>query len=131
MHEHTEYVEGCFACKVKTLQWGRVPGGARQGNYFFEDELRDQFGDLEENAKRVKEITEGYGHLRWENGHAYHKADDGSYEELSPEDMNKVMYGNKYGDPDESRVSISVGRKPGGSSEAAGEIKKHDQEVAG
>jgi len=29
MHAHTEYVEGCFACKAKSLHFGVVPGGSR------------------------------------------------------------------------------------------------------
>lgn len=43
-HEHTEYVEGCFTCKVKTLQFGIVPGGYKDTNsksYFDKDSLPD------------------------------------------------------------------------------------------
>lgn len=32
MHKHTDYVEGCFACKAKSLHFGVVPGGFRWSN---------------------------------------------------------------------------------------------------
>lgn len=45
MHsEHTSYVEGCFACKLKTLQFGVVPGAYRATNstsYYDEEALPD------------------------------------------------------------------------------------------
>ena len=31
-HSHADYTEGCFACKLRTLQWGMVPGGYRASN---------------------------------------------------------------------------------------------------
>lgn len=41
---HDSYVEGCFVCKLKTLQFGLVPGGFRAANsasYYDADSLPD------------------------------------------------------------------------------------------
>lgn len=43
-HEHQEYTEGCFACKVSTLSFGMVPGGYRartSQTYYDSDALPD------------------------------------------------------------------------------------------
>lgn len=43
-HQHAEYVEGCFGCKIRTLSFGTVPGGYRDMNDTtrISDEARDQ-----------------------------------------------------------------------------------------
>ncbi len=60
MHSHETYVSGCFACKLKTLQFGEVPGAYRtstsqsyfdnealkDGNFPTSEEVRDYRSDL-------------------------------------------------------------------------------------
>lgn len=58
MHSHQDYVEGCFTCKVKTLQFGMVPGGSRDSSsttYVDHESLqRDGVPTMEEvNDKRT------------------------------------------------------------------------------
>lgn len=43
-HNHTTEVEGCFACKLRTLHFGVVPGGYRATSsttYYDSDSLPD------------------------------------------------------------------------------------------
>ena len=130
MHEHTEYTEGCFTCKLKTLRWGRVPGGARQGNFYYEDALRQQLGDLEANAEYTREVTEGYGHLRWSNGDCYYQdRTTGDYVKMDSSDFNKVMYGDKRGFKEDRSISVAPGSISGRSGATVGDEPKHDHEV--
>jgi len=50
VHEHVEYVEGCFTCKLKTLQWGIVPGGYRSqvSTSYYDEETLPDFPSKEE-----------------------------------------------------------------------------------
>jgi hypothetical protein len=66
-HSHKAFEENCFACKVKTLQFGTVPGAYRATNstsYYDKDALPDwpskeEVMDHREDIRRapIKEET--------------------------------------------------------------------------
>lgn len=94
----------CFRHKLRSLSWGRVPGGAREGkNYFDKQALESQIGNLEANADYTREATSGYGALRWSGGRPYSQnRNTGDWNQLSASDLNKVMYGSERSKEDSS-----------------------------
>jgi hypothetical protein len=104
----------CFRHKLRSLSWGRVPGGAREGkNYFDREALESQIGDLDRNAAYTREATEGYGALRWDNGEAYYQdRNTGDFNKATASDMDKVMYGSSRRKETARSFGVGSGRKP-------------------
>ena len=48
--DHPDYVEGCYACKIKTMQWGIVPGGTQSqwSESYYDDDILPDFPNKEE-----------------------------------------------------------------------------------
>lgn len=56
---HPEYVPGCFGCKLMTMQFGTVPGAARQSNgkYYDRESLIESGLNISEEEVRDQRAT--------------------------------------------------------------------------
>jgi hypothetical protein len=117
---HSEYVEGCFACKLRTLEFGIVPGAAQMaaGRYIDTEALEDTFP--REGAEQILEETDGVGTLKpdWKlRGRTQHTDAEGNptsatydqdlrglykrdrktgdWEQASSKDVDKVLFGKE------------------------------------
>lgn len=106
-----------FKDKLASINFGRVPGGARAGkNYFDREALESQIGNLDENEARTREATEGYGALRWDKGEAYARdRNTGDYNKLAASDMERVMYGGSRSAKESRSFSTGTRKKPSAS----------------
>lgn len=124
MHSHTTYQDGCFACKLKTLEFGIVPGGYRQESGHYIDTLAVEEMFPREGYEQILDDTDGVGTLRpdWrkrrrvqhvdaegnptsatytQDLEALYKRDrQGEWEQASERDIDKVLFGPRGKDED-------------------------------